>query len=287
MIKVYATCFWQDDASLLETIRCYGFGSTVWKNIEFINGDDFDVVVVLTAPWHQCRNFNPSDAICFLTEPPSSHHHRNCADVVCQMYLPLPWWIDYPNKNEVIKVGVFGNKTKLASSVTSELVYLDGHRKRLTFLAAFDSLVAEGLDIYGKQYTGSVFAQMGNYRGELKIKYDGIIPYEYHINCENSFLNGYFTEKLLDAVVGESYCFYDGCSNVEQYIDHRAFTRIDVMRIEESIETIINCINEGYYQKQLPFILREKRRILYFLNPLNIIWAQLNEYDTARYFLIN
>ena len=287
MIKVYATCFWQSDAELLSDITKYGFGKAQWKNLVFTDSKDFDVAVVLTAPWSECHDFAPNRAIRFLTEPPVSSHHRDVADTLCPMYLPLPWWINSARRSEIVKVRIPGEKTGLISSVTSELAYMDGHIKRLKFLRALDSVVDEGLDIFGKQYSGEIFSKFQNYRGELNDKYDGLIPYEYHINCENSFENDYFTEKLLDPIIAESLCFYDGCTNVEKFIDPRAFVRIEIDNIEESALRIEQCVNGGYYEKQLPHILREKRRILYEFNPLNIIWAQVNGYDTTRYFIIN
>lgn len=287
MIKVYATCFWQSDAELLAAITKYGFGEAKWKNLVFTDNKDFDVAVVLTAPWSECHDFDSNRAVRFLTEPPISSHHRDVADTVCPMYLPLPWWINSTCRREIARVGEFGNKTALISSVTSELAYLDGHIKRLKFLYALDGVIDAGLDIFGKRYSGEVFSKFQNYRGELTDKYNGLIPYEYHINCENSFIKNYFTEKLLDPIIAESLCFYDGCINAEKYIDPRAFVQIDIENIEKSAHKIEQCVNDGYYKKQLPYILREKRRILYTLNPLNIIWAQLNGYDTTRYFLLD
>lgn len=287
MIRVYATCFWQSDAELLADITKYGFGESKWKNLVFTDSKDFDVAVVLTAPWKECHDFAPNRAVRFLTEPPVSPHHRDVADTVCSMYLPLPWWTNSAHRSEIARVGMLGEKTELISSVTSELAYLDGHIKRLKFLYALDSMIDEGLDIFGKQYSGEIFSKMNNYRGELKDKYDGLLLYEYHINCENSFLDGYFTEKLLDPILAESLCFYDGCTNAEKFIDSRAFVRINIENIEESAHIIEQCVNDDYYKKRLPHILREKRRILYELNPLNIIWAQLNGFDTTRYFLID
>lgn len=287
MIRVYATCFWQSDAELLADITKYGFGKAKWKNLVFTDSKNFDVAVVLTAPWRECHDFAPNRAVRFLTEPPVSSHHRDVTDTVCPIYLPLPCYISSACSKEIARVGEFGNKTELISSVTSELAYLDGHIKRLKFLYALDSVVDEGLDLFGKRYSGEIFSKFRNYRGELTDKYDGLIPYEYHINCENSFVEGYFTEKLLDPILAESLCFYDGCTNAEEYIDPRAFVRIDISNIEESVQRIEQSVTDGYYERQLPHILREKRRILHTLNPLNIIWAQLNGYDTTRYFLID
>lgn len=167
MIKVYATCFWQSDTELLADIAKYGCGNTRWKNILFTDSKDFDVVVVLTAPWSKCHDFAPNRAIQFLTEPPVSSHHQDVADTVWPMYLPLPWWTNSAHRNEISKVRIFDNKTELISTVTSELAYLKGHIRRLKCLRALDNAIDDGLDIYGKWYSGEVFSKFQNYRGEL------------------------------------------------------------------------------------------------------------------------
>ena len=177
-------------------------------------------------------------------------------------------------------------KVELLSAVTSEQYWLVGHQKRLQFLYYLDSIVTEGMDIYGKKYTGQIFSQFNNYRSELKDKFDGLIPYEYHFACENSFIPDYFTEKILDPIIAECLCFYDGCTNISEYIDNRAFIKIDVNDVQQSINTIIQSIEQNEFAKRIKYIMSAKKRILTQLNPLNIIWAALNGKDLPKYFKI-
>lgn len=283
-MRIYATCFWQSDEALFNDLSLYGFGKAEWKNIEFVTDNSFDITIILTAPHNNHKDFNPKKTIIFLTEPPSSPHHQNATENVCPMYLPLPWYFNSKHREHIISASFKLEKSELLSAVTSELYWLGGHQRRLNFLLHFDALVAEGLDIFGRKQTGEIFSQLNNYRSELADKYDGLIPYAYHFACENSFIPDYFTEKILDPILSECLCFYDGCTNIEEYIDDRAFIKIDVNNIQHSIDTIIRNIENDEFSKRRTFIAKEKQRILTELNPLNIIWAALNGKDLPKYF---
>jgi hypothetical protein len=288
-IRVYATSFFTDDLSLFDTLLAYGFGKPSWKNIEFVTDDEFDFVVILSIPSENHKKFDSQKAITFLTEPPQWFINREICGTVSPMYLPRTWWIS--SKNNDIVSSLYHFKSKLLSSITSELTHYVGHYKRLQFLYNLDLSVVDGLDIYGRKdgreaVSGQIFSKFKNYRGRLDDKYDGLIPYLYHFACENSFVPGYFTEKIMDPIIAESLCFYDGCTNIEEYIDYRAFIRIDVNDILNSIEIIFKSIENDEYRKRRKYILKEKKRFLFELNPLNIIWAQLNGKDLSNYFKI-
>lgn len=281
---MYATSFWQSDNLLYRDLKLYGFGKAEWKNIEFVQDDNFDVVIIFTAPHKNHKSFGNREIITFLSEPPESPHRQKISNNISPMYISFPWWIYSTKKEDIISRTLKQQKEKLLSAVTSELCWLRGHQKRLQFLFQLDGLIAEGLDIFGRKQTGQIFSQFNNYCSELADKYDGLLPYEYHFACENSFIPDYFTEKILDPIVAECLCFYDGCSNMEKYLDYRAFIRIDVTNIHQSIDTILRSIEDDEFSKRRKFITKEKQRILTHLNPLNIIWAALNEKDLPEYF---
>lgn len=280
IIKVYATCFWKDDASLLDSLKLYNGGSLVWKNIELTSSSDFDVAIVFTAPFSLHKDYRNHPSITFLTEPPTSQHHQQTTDIVSGMYLPMPWYVYSQQYAQPMK-----KKYKLISAVTSDLCFLEGHVKRLNFLQYLDSVVEGELDIFGRNYAGTNFLrQLKHYQGELSDKYMGLLPYQYHFACENSFISNYFTEKLIDPIVAECLCFYDGCTNIEEFIDDRSFVRLNINDINKSVDTIIDTIAAQEYKKRRKNILATKKRLLYELNPLNIIWAQINDKLLPDYF---
>lgn len=112
-----------------------------------------------------------------------------------------------------------------------------------------------------------------NYLGSIEQKEKALIPYKYSFNCENTFLNGYVTEKLIDCILCETLCFYYGCPNVVDFIDERAFVLLDLGRENDSIEErrvkwinatekIKDSIKNNLWEKRLPNIKAEKKRIL-------------------------
>lgn len=148
-IKIYATCFWQSDQKLFNDIVLYGFGKPEWKNIQFTLNDDYDIIIVLTAPNINHKEFGSKTVVTFLTEPPVSQHHWSVTDNICPMYLPLPWCFHSKEKDNLLS-GSNYHKTELFSAVTSELFCLEGHKQRLQFLLNLDSVIVSGLDIFGK-----------------------------------------------------------------------------------------------------------------------------------------
>ena len=284
-IKVYATCFWEDDESLLNnTIRHYGFGQASWKNIEFTLESNFDRLVILTYPNRTCKYGDFKDSITFLTEPPCSLHiqHRE-ASMAQQAYLQLPFWnnIGPADRTKILQVSPI-RKTKLLSSVTSDLYHLEGHQRRLELICKLDSIVEDGLDVWGKEFNQNFFTLIRSYKGSIADKYKGLWPYKYHFACENSFYPNYFTEKIIDPVIAQCLCFYDGCSNIEEFIDERAFVKIDVRKPDQAIEVIIDTIEHDMWEKRIKYIRRQKERLLYELNPLNLIWMAVNDMDVLN-----
>jgi len=144
------------------------------------------------------------------------------------------------------------------SSVTSSEYRLDGHIKRIKFLQYLDDKI--DFDLFGK----SNDFKLRNYKGSLPYlnKDDGIFPYKYTIACENILADGYFTEKIIDAILGECLCFYWGCPDIDKYINPRCFIRINLDNHVEALNTIINAMNNNEWEKRVGFIKAEKFKIL-------------------------
>ena len=60
----------------------------------------------------------------------------------------------------------------------------------------------------------------GGYR-PFERKSDGLAPYRYSIVIENSREHGYFTEKLVDALLCRTVPIYWGAPDIETYFDMR------------------------------------------------------------------
>ncbi len=284
-IKLYGTCPWQNDFSLNNYLTNYGtLRNGEWKNIEFTLDNIFDIAVIFSSPNDDRKSFSFDQSVTFLTEPPEILKGKKIhTSRVSDMYCPDIFWSTSPSDIEKIKQGNF-EKPESFSSVTSEHYWLNGHRKRLEFIYYLDKAFKGRFDLYGRKYSGDFFKLIDAYRGGIENKLNGLFPYKYHFACENTFNENYFTEKILQPILCETLCFYDGCVNIQEFIDERAFVKIDLNDFEASLETIVKCISEDLYSKKIEFIKKEKKRILSDLNMLNIIWADVNGKDTLNYF---
>ena len=283
-MKVRLTTFARPDKDLLNRFsRRYLGLRTTWKDLEFVTDESYDRLVILTYPYKDTleRGYDSRKAITFMTEPSVSFYAKpHPSSRVLDVHLHLPFLPkEIYGDRSVGGTGKIIDKTKLFSCVVSELAAFSGHKARLEFVYALDKIVEEGLDIYGRPSHGKFFALLNNYKGFLKDKYEGLWEYAYHFACENTFEKGYFTEKLIDPIISETLCFYDGCPDIERYVDPRAFVKINVNHIEYSIETIVKAISDNSWDKQIPFLLKEKRRFLTDLHPFNIIWMAVHEKD--------
>lgn len=283
-MKVYVTGYWEDDQSLLNTIKKFGFGKTKWKNLEFTTEPGFDKAVVLNHCNANSLSFATEQAVTFRLEPPgSSNYLHQTEGYIVPGYMHWPLWHKFTAR-ELFKVSQHEiiDKTRLFSTVTSDLSYMEGHIERLILIHFLDQCILEGFDVWGRNTSNSYFEKIRSYRGELHNKYDGLFDYLYHLSVENSFVDNYFTEKITDAILAECLCFYAGCSNIEEYIDPRALCKIDIWNKEAAKETIIRAIRDDSHKKSIKHIKLQKQRLLTELNPLNLIWLAVNEYDYAN-----
>ena len=284
MMKIYVTGYWEDDESLLKTIKKYAFGKSSWKNLEFTAKPNFDKVVVLNHCNSNSLNFPPEKAVYFRLEPPGSLNYLESSEsYIVPGFMHWPLLHKFPEENlyKIYKDHEI-KKKRLFSTVTSDLAYMDGHVERLILIHLLDKSISGGFDVYGRKTKNKYFESINAYKGELQNKYEGLLKYQYHLAVENSFINDYFTEKISDPILSECLCFYAGCSNIEEYIDARAFFKISLVNKEEAKDTIIKAIQDNQWKKRLKYIKQQKLRLLTDLNPLNLIWLAVNEGDYVK-----
>jgi hypothetical protein len=283
-IKLYATCFWQDDIALYQYLTNYALSKRAeFRNIEFTLSNKFDLAVIFTAPHKLHKYFKPDAAVIFLTEPPESNHHFKGSNVyVSKMYCPEIFWGCSGKDISLLQKGKF-IKSECLSSVTSELTLLEGHQKRLLFIQYLDRIIQDGFSLFGKKYTGNYFKLISSYKGEIENKLNALVNFEYHFACENSFTKDYFTEKILQPILTQTLCFYDGCPNIFDYIQPEALVKIDISNCEAAANTIVNCILNNEYAKRKVMLQRESIRVQNQFNILNIIWAEVNGKDMPDY----
>ncbi len=158
-------------------------------------------------------------------------------------------------------------KTKILSAVISNKNELELQKKRLNF--ALNFLVSlPCFDHYGQIHLGEGamakedIPPQGFNGGTLQRKEDGLFPYRYTFASENSRSRNYITEKLIDAILCETLCFYDGCPNAEDFIHPEAFIRINLDEPKAALDIVRKSIENNEWEKRLKIIRAEKDKIL-------------------------
>lgn len=103
-----------------------------------------------------------------------------------------------------------------------------------------------------------------NYKGSPppNCKDEAIFPYKYTFNAENNKQDNYFTEKIVDAILGECLCFYWGTDTISQYINPQAFVKLELKDFEADAKLVKKAIEEDWWSERIDIIRQEKRKIL-------------------------
>lgn len=266
-IKVMLLCNWCSTESLTNLWNKMSMKNGKWNDIKLVLTNP-DYWVIINAPPEHAQ-FDKKRTIVFRMEP-------------CMSKRPQIWkeWSDISSKDflKVLKheTGDYNNcewhlsktynelllyspiKTRVISTVLSGKYGDIGQIKRVDFVKFLDSKNFE-IDVYGDNKW-----EYKNFKNPLPYhkKDDAIFPYKYTFNCENNSIFNYFTEKLIDGILGECLTFYWGCPNISEYIDPRAYVQLGLSNFEKDYEIITTAIKEDWYTKRLPFIKEAKIKIL-------------------------
>jgi hypothetical protein len=89
-----------------------------------------------------------------------------------------------------------------------------------------------------------------------------ILPYRYTLVIEDWDEANFFSERLVDAILGECLCFYWGCTNLETYLDGQAFIRLPLHDFDLSLRIMQEAMLGGERELRLTAIQEQKRRLL-------------------------
>ncbi len=159
----------------------------------------------------------------------------------------LMWMADYPVQ-EMRALPEF-EKTKLLSTVCSSKQQkhtLHNDRYRAT------RYIAERMpemDWYGRGVR------------ELKMKYDALSPYKYHLAAENYVGAHHWTDKISDPLLGLCLTFYAGDPRLDEEFPAESFIPVPLGDPEATLAIMRAAIANHEYEKRLP-ALREARRLL-------------------------
>jgi len=231
-----------------------------------------DYYVIINAPPHD-EVFDPKKTVVFQMEPNMAKHKEKWlewADPDPATFLHVfkhqgghynnvEWHLSKTYKElsaqSVVKDSLYDN---VLSTVLSDKYHDPGQVKRIDFVKFLE----------GKGAIVHVFGDnkwnYANYKGPLPYhcKDKAIFPYKYTFNAENHDIPNYFTEKIIDDLLGKSLVFYYGCFNLQEYFDPRAFVRLTLSNFEKDYQTIQQAMKENWYEQRLPYIREAKQKIL-------------------------
>jgi hypothetical protein len=141
-------------------------------------------------------------------------------------------------------------KKKIISVIISNKKNTPGHKKRLEFVYLLKKILGNNLDIFGLGIK------------TIADKKEALIPYKYHLAIENSSCDYYWTEKLSDAFLLNTYPFYYGCPNIHNYFSKKSLSYIDIKKTSSAINIIKKIINNNTYENSIQYTKRSKDLIL-------------------------
>jgi hypothetical protein len=181
----------------------------------------------------------------------------------------LPWFVGYTENTDKSCLYTLDYdaliqspppaKTKHISVITSNKAFTQGHLDRIKFVEKLKSYYGDKIDVFGRGYN------------DFADKWDVLAPYKYHISIENSSQRYYWTEKIADCFLAESFPFYYGCTNLDEYFPQDSFQPIDIYNFERSIEIIDRIIANDACEKQRKVLHECKLKVLEEYNMFNYV----------------
>jgi hypothetical protein len=259
--------------------------SYTYRDIQLTCEEDYDFAVAIDHVYHKpC--FDKSKTIVFRCEPnllrQNFPQYINTVhyEQFFKVYDMLGIWECIGNGlgvNDSLLYNYKFEKTKTLSSIISNLNWHDMHRKRLDFLYKLNTLPY--FDHYGQTYAcvpNVNFDNLTSHKGSLENKWDGMAYYKYHFNADNVREQNSFSERITQSLAMECLLFYDGCTNLESFIDPRAFIRVNLDDQEQALHIIKNAIENDEYSKRIDIIKQEKKKVLDNLNIMELTYKGIH-----------
>lgn len=140
-------------------------------------------------------------------------------------------WISKENRS-------ITTKEKLLSTIFSNKNFTSGHNLRHQVY----NTLGRSIDFFG-----------GGCGKKLKEKDSAIRDYKFSIVIENSNVNNYFTEKLLDCFAYGTVPIYYGCPNIANFFDAEGIISFNNV---EQLEQIVRTLNIDMYTSRINAIKR-------------------------------
>lgn len=246
-----------------------------WENVKLVKeGEKYDYTVVINSTLEKIDKLK---TIVFHMEPtgiPMEFVFPSFLRLFSHKYYNnLEWHLSW-NRDELLFGGIMKDETlkNSVSAIVSSKYHDVGHINRVDFI----KYAEQKIDFH---IFGSNAFNYQNYKGTLPLysKDNGLFPYYYTFAVENREMVNYVTEKLIDGILAECLVFYCGCPNIKDIIDDRAYVILDLENFDYDCQKIKKCIENDEWFTRLPYIKKEKTRILNELSFFPRVCKILNE----------
>lgn len=273
-IRIMPICNWLPSKDLCILWNKMSKGSFCWNNLQLTWIDkDIDYYVIINSTDQKILSDIPHDKIIYFCMEPFMEKRKNIWGIWCDppktLFFRGVHQTEYNNNewhlswtyNDFCTRNILKNNdvSNVLSAIVSDKYIDPGHIKRIDFLKFLETKNDINVDIYGNNKF-----KYKNYKGQLPYheKDNGIFPYKYTFNVENHDILNYYTEKLIDGILGETLVFYHGCPNIRNFIDERAFVWLELENFEQDYEIIKKAISEDLWSKRIEYIRKMKYKIL-------------------------
>jgi len=267
--------------NLIKTFIVMNEGNIIYKNYMFVEDDtNIDFYVILNYPTTEVYLANKSIVLQMEpwvyddTKPWGVKTWEEWAIPDCHKFLhvrrhirylnPAQWFFHAPKTMNIAKkdriIAFLSNKTNDS-----------GHVNRIEFIRYIEKNNLDIIDIYGRQN----YHNLTSYKGTAPSS-DIITDYKYLLSAENNNEYNYATEKIWEAFISYTLCFYDGCPNLTNYVPKESYIPINLAEQSNTLKTIINMMKNNEWEKRLPFIETARKLTIEKYNALEVIHEVIN-----------
>lgn len=236
---------------------------------------DSDVTLFMDNTLMEVRNCHSRVKLAWIVEPPCVHSHAYRDILMCWQHYDrvftfardllkvdprftyCPWGTSFMWPGEWPQDP---KKTKMLSIIASGKNFAPGHRLRHEVIASYRGAI----DVMGHGYR------------PVQSKLEGLTDYRYSLAIENSVVDSYWTEKLLDCFYCRTMPIYWGTKTVSEFFDSRG-----IIFLENAVDLarILPTLSEADYESRRPYIEANYQAAVKYACPDRNLWeAGVKEY---------
>jgi len=151
--------------------------------------------------------------------PPFVHWHHaynSRTNYIFNGYLPF---------NTLLKNKIYKNKAEKVFILDSHINNISGHASRIKFIESIENF---NFDLYGSK----LWKSHSRYQGQLlNFKLITQQKYKYSLVIENQLDKIYWSEKITDSFLANSFPIYYGSDSIKDYFPQRSFYKLDDLQL--------------------------------------------------------